>query len=201
MSRKKRKKTTLRGGSTPADTPNDYISAQKSDVTTEQEMWSEKIEMLMRNMAGIAQSHHLAHLDMYSLYLMKNKILVNMVTVIGIIVSTSIFTSASYCQQTLWVQIITGIVNIIATYLARYQSTSDYATNAQLHRYTSAKWNALYINIDTQLSYDPEYRQNARDYLGWINNIYAELCENSPDIDKNIKKKYKISGNDLKQVP
>lgn len=160
-------------------------------------LWNQKLEQALNDIAINSKLYFLAHDEMSSKYSMKSFFLTNIVTLMGILVTTGIFGSLSFCNETIWAQVITGIINTLNIFLSRYQVASGYLTLAQDHKFVSARWSKLFHEIDIQMKYDPIDRQNAKEFTRRIINIYNDLLESSPNISKKILKKYKISGENI----
>jgi hypothetical protein len=120
-----------------------------------------------------------------------NTILENVVTVMGIVVTTGVFTTAFYCSSTFEIQIITSVISAVQTILDRIHSNLALDASSEDHKRISLRWAELYNNIDLQLRLRPRERNEAIFYMEWIQKMYTNLLEMSPDVDSSVWETFK----------
>lgn len=166
-------------------------NSSSSEEVSENKHWTEKIEESAINFRNGCLVYKWCHNKMAAKNSIWNKILENSVTVMGIVVTTGIFTSAFYCSTTFELQIVTSVISAVSTILDRIHSNLALEASSEDHKRMSLRWGELHNNIDLQLRLAAKERNEAVFYMEWIQKMYTNLLEMSPDIDSGVWETYK----------
>lgn len=153
--------------------------------------WTKKINEYAYNIKSKCNGYKWMHSRMSEICRKRSQWISGVVFLLGAITSTGIFSTIFYCSEALAVQVITGVISVITTFLVLLQVKLDYAGLARDHHSASSKWGKIARDLDIQLRLSTEDREDGKTYIAWVNRIYDTLIDNSPNINTTIFEQYR----------
>lgn len=153
--------------------------------------WNEKIDEYVRSTKNKCNGYKWMHSRMSRICKKRSQWISGTALLLGVITSTGIFSTIFYCNEALTVQVITGIISVVSTFLVILQVKLDFAGLARDHHSASSKWGKIARDLEVQLGLPCEDREHGKNYVIWINKIYDSLIESSPTINNATLAEYR----------
>lgn len=149
--------------------------------------WSKRIEQVVIKIATKAAAYKYIHDESSYLYYRIN--LIFSILIILLITATGTITLSIVNEDNDIIQYTNGVILFITSVLSSIKEFINFTRLSEQHKLYSIRFSNLYHHIQRQLLTDIENRQDARDYLGWINNEYDSLLLTNPEVPSHIKNK------------
>lgn len=185
---KRTKKAKLKPTSTSEE--NEELSA------TDQLGWTTEIELYLQRLQSKAMVYKMLHSRSAILLARKSKIM----SIVNILATTTAGTTllANLPYSNTVVNIVAAFVLYLTSILTAVSQFVMDNSEADDHKTAENDFEDLVQTIERQLVFEPKFRQNAREFLIWIDRDFRSKFEKSPMISpRMIKKMEKEFGSKL----
>jgi hypothetical protein len=105
--------------------------------------------------------------------------------VLAVVVGSSVFTSVGQ-QPSVWMQVTTGLLSILASLLAALQTFLDYEGRSQRHQLAASKYKAIIRELEEALSTPDQQIAVDRQWLDSLRNRLDTVESDMPVVDPGI---------------
>lgn len=158
--------------------------------------WTDAIEEFLRRLQNQARAYKLLHSSRASHLSKKGKVM----KVINIIATATSGTTllANLEWEEKWINVASALLMYLTAICIGITEFTDWSAEAEEHRTAETDFGDLVNMIERQLVLEPRYRQNARDFMTWIDHDFKMKFEKNPKVPpQTVKKLMKQFGSKL----
>ena len=163
------------------------------------QIWTPELEELLAEWSEKASCFRWLHSRSEKIYRRRNYIFTIPVIILSTLTGTANFAMDSFVppENKQIAMAAVGSVNIFAGILSTLQNFLRYAELTESHRISEVSWSKFGRDIEIELAIDPKRRKPSLDFLKVYRAEYDRLIEQSPTIDDDIIRQFKIAFKDI----
>jgi hypothetical protein len=169
------------------------ISSARTDYSS---TWTPAIEEFLRRLQNQARAYKLLHSSRAAHLARKGKIM-KIINIISVATSgTTLLSNLEFDEK--WVNVGTALQLYLTAILIGISEFMDWSAEADEHRTAETDFGDLVNLIERQLVLEPRYRQNARDFMSWVDHDFKMKFDKNPKVpNQTVKKLMKQFGSKL----
>ena len=161
-------------------------------METDDELWNDYHEELLKNWAEMSKTYSIMHSLCANHYAKLDKLLGIPVIILGALTASSIFGTSNYNDHDhFYLNYINGGLALIITALTGVNKFLGSAEKRIKHQTASFKYTSIAMNIDTMLSFSRDKRRvDPQDFSSKQKSKILEIRENCPEVIPKIMSSY-----------